>query len=182
MWKFQPRHCSNGITQICGSDLTESFYTIISGFTVSYSMAFSASCNLIGGVIDDTNSFQNTILALADRFYALFPPYYLQWFMWRYLRINIKDSKWCRHFLQSCNVIQVTKPAAWNWWISLEAVLTTFGLKNLPCEQAVYVLDQYCEYMIVILSTDDFLCLYPESSTFHRLLLNMCKLLPCKSQ
>ena len=112
MWKLQPRHCSNGITQICGSDLTESFYTIISDCPVSYSMAFSASCNLIGGVIDDTNYFKTKILALADRFYVPMPPYYLQWFMWRYLWINIKDSKWCRHFLQACNAIQVTKPAA----------------------------------------------------------------------
>ena len=110
MWKFQPRHCSNGITQICGSDLTESFYTIISECPVSYSMAFSASCNIIGGVIDDTNYFKNTILALADRFYVPMPPYYLQWFMWRYLRINIKYSKWCQHFLQACNVTQGTKP------------------------------------------------------------------------
>ena len=38
MWKFQPRHCANGITHILGSDLTESFVPIITACPVSYSM------------------------------------------------------------------------------------------------------------------------------------------------
>ena len=46
--------------------------------------------------------------------------------------------------------------AALNWWISLDAVLTGFGLTNLPCEQAKYVLVQDDDYMIMIFSTDDF--------------------------
>ena len=40
--KFQPRHCANGITQIRGCKLTESFPPIIISCTVSYSMAFLA--------------------------------------------------------------------------------------------------------------------------------------------
>ena len=174
MWKFKSRHCANAITHIRRSDLTESFTPIIIDFPFGYSMEFSSWWNIIVGFLDDTNYFQNTILAPDDIFYVPMPPYYLQWFMWRQLWINIKYIKWGWHVLQSCNVIQGTKMAAWNWLISLDTVLTSFGLINLPCEQAVYVLDQYCEYMIVILSTDDFLCLYPESSTFHCLLLHVC--------
>ena len=112
MWKFQPRHCANGITHILGSDLTESFVPILSAYPVSYSMAFSSSWNILGLVLDNTNSFQNTIIAPADIFYIPVPPYYLQWFMWIYLRINIKDIKWGRNVLQECNVIQGTKLAA----------------------------------------------------------------------
>ena len=182
MWKFQSRRCDNGITQIRGSDLTESFFPIISDFPFSSIIALAASCNIIGVVIDDTNSFQNTILYPADIFYVPMPPYYLQWFMWCYLHINIKDSKWGLHFLQACNVIQGKKPAALNWWISLDAVLNYVVLINLPCEQAVCVLAQDDEYMIMVLSTDELLCLYCESSTFHRLLFHMCKLFSCTSQ
>ena len=130
------------ITHIQGSDLTESFVPIISACPVSYSMAFSTSWNIIWVLLDYTNSFQNTIIAPADIFYVPMPPYYLQWLIWSYLQINIKDIKWGLHFLQACNVIQGTKPASLNWWISLDAVLTGFGLINLPCEQVVYVLDQ----------------------------------------
>ena len=78
MWKFQPRHCANGITHIRGSDLTEPFLPIISDCPVSYSMSLAASWNIIGGVLDNTNLFQNTILALSDRFYFMMPSYYLQ--------------------------------------------------------------------------------------------------------
>ena len=178
MWKFQPRHCTNGISYIWGSDLTESFVPIISAWRVSYIMALEASWNIIGLDIDDTKYFQNKILSPADRFYVPMPPYYLQWFMWRYLQINIKYSKWGWYFLQAWNVTQLKKLAALNWWISLEAVLTAFGLINLPCEQAVYFLSQEDEYIIVILSTDDLFCLYCNSSTFHFLILYMCKFFP----
>ena len=89
--------------------------------------------------------------------------------MWRYLQINTKYNKLGQHLLQACNVIQGKKPTALNWWISLDAVLTGFGLINLPCEQAVYVLAQDDEYMIIILSTNYLLCLYRDSSTFHHI-------------
>ena len=46
----------------------------------------------------------------------------------------------------------------------------------------MHVLDQYYEYMIVVLYTDDFFCLYHDSSSFHRLLFHMCKCFPCASQ
>ena len=55
-WKFQPRHCDNGITQIGGSDLNEPFVPIISDCPVSYSTALADSWYLIGGVLDNTNS------------------------------------------------------------------------------------------------------------------------------
>ena len=79
MWKFQSRCCANGITQIRGSDLTESFFPIIIDFPVSSIMALAASWNIIGVLIDDTNYFQNKILYPDDIFYVPMPPYYLQW-------------------------------------------------------------------------------------------------------
>ena len=107
MWRFQPRHCDNGITHIRGYDLTESFVPIIIACHVSYIMALEDLWNIIGVVFYDTNSFQNTILSPSDILYVPMPPYCLQWFMWRYLQINIKDSKWGRHFILACNVTQV---------------------------------------------------------------------------
>ena len=64
MWKFQSRCCANGITQIRGSDLTESFFPIIIDFPVSSIMALAASWNIIGVLIDDTNYFQNKYFIL----------------------------------------------------------------------------------------------------------------------
>ena len=49
-------------------------------------------------------------------------------------------------------------------------------------EQALYVLAKDDEYMIVLTSTDELLCFYRESSTFHKLLVHMCKCLRCTSQ
>ena len=98
------------------------------------------------------------------------PPYYLQRFIWRYLQINNKDSKWGLHFLQACNAIKEKNLAALNWWISLDAALTGFGLINLTCEQSKYVLALDDDYMIMILSTDDYPFLYCNSSTFHWLI------------
>ena len=78
MWKFQPRHCANGITQIRGSYLNGSFVPIISACIVSSSTSLTASWNIIGVVLEDTNSFKSTIIDLADRLYVPMPPYYLQ--------------------------------------------------------------------------------------------------------
>ena len=82
MCKFKPYHCANGRTQIRGSDFTESFPPVISTCTVPSSIVLTASWNIIGGLIDVTNAFQNTMLAPANRIYILMPPYFLQWFLW----------------------------------------------------------------------------------------------------
>ena len=81
------------------------------------------------------------------------PQYYLQWFYWHCPSIKIKYIKWGWHVLQACNGIQGPKPSGWNWWIDLDLVLTGFVLINVPCEQALYVLAQDDEYMIVLVST-----------------------------
>ena len=89
-------------------------------------------------------------------------------------RSNIwSDIKWGWHFLQECNGTKGTKLAGWNWWIALDAVLTAFCLRNLPFEQAIYVLAKDDSYIIVLIFTDNLLYLYRESSTFHYLLVHM---------
>ena len=74
------------------------------------------------------------------------------------------------------------KPAGRNWWISLDEFLTDFGLSNVPLEQALYVLAQEDEFMVVPVSTDELLCCYYHSSKFCCLLVHMHKLFPCTSQ
>ena len=86
--------------------------------------------------------FKHTIFSPDDKFYITMPPYHLQWFWRHWLQIKIKDSKHFQNVLQACNGIQGKKPAGQNWCIALDIVLTDFVIGNVPCKQALYVLDQ----------------------------------------
>ena len=77
-WKFKPRHCANGSKHIRGSVFTETFIPVMGACTVPYSTALTDSWNIIGGLIDVTNAFKNTILSPAEIFYILIPPYFLK--------------------------------------------------------------------------------------------------------
>ena len=66
---------------------------VIGACTVPYITALTESWNIIGGLLDVTNAFQNKILVPADRIYVLMPPYYLQWFWRSYPWIKIKYIK-----------------------------------------------------------------------------------------
>ena len=103
-------------------------------------MDLSGSLNLIGGVLDVTNTFQNTVIASADRIYATMPPYYLQRFWVLYPMIKIKYIKRVKRVLKACNIIQGTKPSGQNWWIVLDVILTDFGLSNVPCYKSLCIL------------------------------------------
>ena len=93
MWKINPCHNANGSTQICGSDFTESLSSAIGAYTAPSRIDLTGSWNIIEGLLDYTNAFQNTILAPSDRIYVLMPPYYLQCFWCCYPRIKIKYIK-----------------------------------------------------------------------------------------
>ena len=94
---------SDEITQIRGSEFTESLFPLIITCLVNYIIYFASSRNIIGEVLVITNTFQNIIIAPVDRVYVTTTPYYLQWFCQRYPKIKIKYSNWVRHALQACN-------------------------------------------------------------------------------
>ena len=87
---------------ICPSHRTLPFSSI---------MDLADLCNIIGGVIDVTKYFQNTVLAPNVRVYIMKSPYYLQWFQQCDPWIHIKYSKCGWHVPQAYNGIQGTKPA-----------------------------------------------------------------------
>lgn len=181
MWKFAPRHCANGAPQLQGIDFDESYAPVAGACPVRTQLAISASWNLIVGVIDVTNAFQNTILPPHKREYVTLPPYYLEWFKRRHPLITVDETKG-RLCIQACNGMQGTKPAGRNWNQALHAVLTTFGLQNVPAEQALYVLHTSDYLLIVSVSTDDLLCSYSSVDVFHRLYKHLCKCFPCTKE
>ena len=61
-------------------------------------------------------------------------------------------------------------------------VLTDFVSRNVLCEQALYLSSKKYEYMIVMVSTDDLLIFYHDSSIFSRILVHMRKCLTWKYQ
>ena len=67
-----------------------------------------------------------------------------------------------RHEMES----KAQKPAGKNWCISLYAVLTDLGFRNVNCEQGLYILSQADKYMIGKVSNNEIIFFYPNSITF----------------
>ena len=178
MWKFHSWHCENGSNNILGSDFNEKIYPSTRASTVCYIMYLVASWNIIGGVIETVNAFQNTVLAPSNIVYATMPSYYLDWFWQHFPHIHIKDSKQVWHILQDLNRIKGTKTSVWNFCLELNKVLDDFGLRNVPCEKYLYVLYHKDKYTIVMVSTDELLCFYCYYSNLHRILVHMKNYFP----
>ena len=84
----------------------------------------------------------------------------LYWFEKTYPNIKFDKSKSGRYVLQTINSMQGRKDASCSWYLLLKEILEDFGFHVCPNEPALFVCYEGESEMIVVTSTDDFLCSY----------------------
>jgi hypothetical protein len=67
IYQFITQHCANGSAMIRGLDYQESYSAVALASSVLIAIAIGAAENMIFGIIDVKNAFQNTIIPSGQR-------------------------------------------------------------------------------------------------------------------
>jgi hypothetical protein len=97
----------------------------------------------------------------------------VEWFKKTYPDIKIDPSKSGKYVLQTINGMQGRKDAGRNWYLLLKQILEAFDFHMCPNEPAMFVRYEGNSEMILITSTDDFLCSYDDEDLFNRFMIHM---------
>ena len=180
LWKFVTRHCLNGSKMQQGSDFDFSYSPTISYAALRLLLAYSAAKSRRLSIVDVENCFQNGVIPHEDRVYVTTPPHYIPWFKQTFPGVPLKNAK--NYVLQTLNGMQGRKDAGRTWYLSLCRMLEDFGLIPSPFEPALFVLNDGHESLIVVTSTDDFICSYTHDNVFSAFLTHMEKFVPITTQ
>ena len=90
------------------------------------------------GILDVSNAFHNTNVAIHEIVCFIPPPYYLDWFKISYpnVPLNWDDGTF---WLQFIDAIQGTKPDGQQFNILLDAVFTILKYKESTIDHAIYI-------------------------------------------
>jgi hypothetical protein len=151
------RHCANSSAMIRGLDYQESYSAVALASSVRIVVAIGAAENMIFGIIDIKNAFQNTMIPSGERQHLSLPPFCLSW------------------FCQTVNVIQGTKPAGRQWNDILTIVLTKLKYQRNHVDHGVFihVSEDERQKMLLCISTDDFLCAFTHQKLYDDLCTNL---------
>jgi hypothetical protein len=175
MYQFITRHCANGSAMIRGLDYQESYSAVALASSVRIVVAIGAAENMIFGIIDVKNAFQNTMIPSGERQHLSLPPFYIHWFRRKYPLVPIEESKDNRYCIQTVNAIQGTKPAGRQWNDILTTVLTKLKFQRNHVDHGVfiYVSDDETKKILLCISTDDFLCAFTHQHLYDDLCTNL---------
>ena len=134
------------------------------------------------GILDVTHCFQNNCVEPCKRLYIQAPVCYIEWFKDRYPSIKLPESLSNRHVLQTINGMQGGKDAGRSWYLLLKSILEDFGFKMCPAEPALFVFYDGSAALIVVTSTDDFLCAYSHEDLFSTFKKHMERFVPVTVQ
>ena len=92
---------------------------------------------MICGIADIRNAFQNTFLQPSHKVYITLPPFYKEWFNFRYPRINLPTNvPLC---MQTMNGMQGTKYIVRLFWKLIHKLLLSIGYTQITVDNALYV-------------------------------------------
>ena len=92
IYQFITRHCANGSAMIRGLDYQESYSAVALASSVRIVVAIGAAENMIFGIIDVKNAFQNTMIPSGQRQHLSIPPFHLLWFRRKCPTVPIEDT------------------------------------------------------------------------------------------
>ena len=181
LYKFEARHCVNGASMEKGTHFDFSYSPTISYPCLRLVLAWSASLGLQCSILDVENCFQNEACDPEKRIFITAPPLYIEWFKETYPDIKLpkNDGKWV---LQTINGMQGRKDAGRNWYLLLKNILEDFGFSMCPAEPALFVYYEGSESLVVVTSTDDFMCTYTTEKLFSMFKEHMEKFVPVTVQ
>ena len=117
--------------------------------TLHLLVTIASHFNLIIGISDVTNAFQNTLKDVYEREVIDLPPHYLDWFKLRYAKIKIAPASDGRYVTEICRGMQGTKPAGRLWNTLLDRVFQSLGLVRHIVDQALYIYAANEEVLLV---------------------------------
>ena len=141
-------------------------------------LAVAAAKRLRLSICDVENCFQNTIIEPSQRIFITSPFRYVDWFKDRYPDTKVRESKSGKYALQTINGMQGEKDAGANWYLTLVRIFQDFGLNKCPAEPALFTFYEGSEQLLIVTSTDDFLCAHSSDGIFYRFTEHMKKYVP----
>ena len=106
----------------------------------------------------------------------------MEWFKETYPDIKLPESLSNKYVLQTINGIQGRKDAGRSWYLLLRLILEDFGMKMCPAEPALFVFYDGPATLIVVTSTDNFLCAFSHEDLFSAFTTHMEHFVPTTSQ
>ena len=100
----------------------------------------------------------------------------------RYPNIKLPESLSSKYVLQTINGMQGGKDAGRSWYLLLKSILLDFGFKMCPAEPALFVFYDGPATLIIVTSTDDFLCVYSHEDLFSAFKTHMERFVPVTTQ
>lgn len=180
--KFEARHCVNGASMEKGTHFDFSYSPTISYACLRLVLCWAASLGLRCSILDVENCFQNEACDPEKRIFITAPPLYLEWFKETYPDVKLPTNEGGKWVLQTINGMQGRKDAGRNWYLLLRNILEDFGFTMCPAEPALFVYYEGNESLVIVTSTDDFMCTYTSEGLFVLFQKHMERFVPITTQ
>ena len=173
LYKFDVRLCLHGGPMEQGKDFDFSYSPTIGHTPLRAVICQSASLRRRLSILDVSNCFQSDSIELERRLYMRLPHKYLEWFAEKYPQVEYEKDPNGEYVIQTINNLQGRKDAGRSWYLLLVSILDEFGLTPCPAEPALFTYYDGEEALVVVTSTDDFLCSYTDPGLFSRLITHL---------